>query len=58
MNGQTRGNRLIGPSSDRLAGAIGLLLVLTLIAGGVMPVYARTDGIPVLPHLFEGLHQG
>jgi hypothetical protein len=56
MNGQTRGNRLIGLRADRLAGAIVLLLALALIAGGVLPVYA-SDGIPVIPempHLFEG----
>jgi len=51
MNGQTRGNTLIGIRADRLAGAIGLLLALALVAGGVLPVYA---GIPQMPHLFEG----
>jgi len=54
MNGQTRGNRLTGPSADRLAGAIGLLLALALMAGGVMPAYAQTDGIPEPDCLFEG----
>jgi uncharacterized repeat protein (TIGR02543 family) len=54
MNGQTRGNRLIGLRADRLAGAIGLLLAVALIAGGALPAYAQGDGIPEMPHLFEG----
>ena len=54
MNGQTRGNRLIGLSADRLAGAIGLLLALALTLGGVMPAYAQTDGFPEPDCLFEG----
>jgi hypothetical protein len=54
MNGHARGNRLIGLSADRLAGAIGLLLALALVAGGVMPAYAQTDGIPEPPCGFEG----
>jgi len=45
---QTRGNRL---RADRLAGAIGLLLALALIAGGALSAYAS---IPEMPHLFEG----
>jgi len=53
MNGQTRGNTLIGLRADRLAGAIGLLLAVALIAGSVLPAYAF-DGIPEMPHLFEG----
>jgi hypothetical protein len=54
MNGQTRGNRLIGLSADRLAGAIGLLLALALTLGGVMPTYAQTDPFPEPNCLFEG----
>jgi hypothetical protein len=54
MNRQTRGNRLIGLSADRLAGAVGLLLALALVAGGILPVYAQFDDIPAPPHLFEG----
>ena len=53
MNGQTRGNSLRRGRADRLAGAIGLLLALALIAGGVVPAYAE-DGIVAPPHLFEG----
>jgi hypothetical protein len=53
MIGQTRGNTLIGLRADRLAGAIGLLLAVALIAGSILPVYAL-DAIPEMPHLFEG----
>jgi uncharacterized repeat protein (TIGR02543 family) len=54
MNRQIRGNRLIGLSADRLAGAVGLLLALALVAGGILPVYAQFDDMPAAPHLFEG----
>jgi len=57
MNGQTRGNRLTGRRAGRLAGALGLLLALVLIAGGVLPVPATAqwdDDIPALPHGFSG----
>jgi hypothetical protein len=54
MNRQTRGNRLIGLSANRLAGAVGLLLALALVAGAVLPVYAQFDDVPAAPHLFEG----
>ena len=54
MNGQTRGSRLIGASAERLAGAIGLLLALAVVAAGVVPAYAQTGDFPLPPHLFEG----
>ena len=55
MNGQTRGNRLTGRRAGRLAGAVGLLLALVLIAGGLLPVPATAQGdIPPMPHGFEG----
>jgi hypothetical protein len=53
MKGQTRRSRLIGVSADRLAGAIGLLLALALIAVAVVPAYAQGE-FPSAPHLFEG----
>jgi hypothetical protein len=53
MNGQTHRKRLIGVSADRLAGAVALLLVVAVVAGGVMPVYAAGE-FPLPPHLFEG----
>ncbi len=54
MNGQTRRNSLRRWRAGWLAGAIGLLLALALIAGGVVPAYAQTDEFPSAPHLFEG----
>jgi len=53
MNGQTRGNRSTGRRAVRLAGALGLLLALALIGGGVLPAYAQGD-IPEPPHGFAG----
>jgi uncharacterized repeat protein (TIGR02543 family) len=53
MNGQTRGNRATGRRAGRLAGALGLLLALALIAGGVLPAYGQGD-IPAPPHGFAG----
>ena len=53
MNGQTRGNRSTGRRAVRLAGALGLLLALALIGGGVLPAYAQGD-IPQPPHGFAG----
>jgi len=53
MNGQTRGNRLTGRRAGRLAGAVGLLLALVLIAG-VLPVPANAQDIPSFPHGFAG----
>jgi uncharacterized repeat protein (TIGR02543 family) len=55
MNGQTRGNRLTGRRAGRLAGALGLLLALALISGGLLPVPAYAQGdIPPIPHGFAG----
>ena len=52
MIGQTSGNSLRRRRAGRLAGALGLLLALALIGGGVLPAYA--DGIPQMPHGFAG----
>ena len=52
MIGQTSGNSLRRRRAGRLAGALGLLLALALIGGGVLPAYA--DGIPQMPHAFMG----
>jgi len=46
-------NKLTGRSAGRLAGALGLLLALCLIAGGVMPAYA-VELPPKMPHQFYG----
>jgi len=46
-------NKLTGRSVGRLAGALGLLLALCLIAGGVMPAYAL-DPPPEMSHQFYG----
>ena len=55
MNGQTRGNRLTGRRAGRLAGAVGLVLALVLMAGGLLPVPATAQGdVPPMPHGFEG----
>ena len=53
MKEETRGNRLRGRRAGTLAGALGLLLALCLIAGGVTPAYA-VDPPPPLPHSFMG----
>jgi len=46
---------LRGRRAGRLAGALGLLLALVLLAGGVLPAYANDlEPPPQLPHLFEG----
>jgi uncharacterized repeat protein (TIGR02543 family) len=52
MIGQTSGNDLRRRRAGRLAGALGLLLALALMAGGVLPAYA--DGPPTWPHVFYG----
>jgi uncharacterized repeat protein (TIGR02543 family) len=49
---QTSGNDLRRRWAGWLAGALGLLLALALIGGGVLPAYA--DGIPGMPHAFMG----
>ena len=46
-------NKLTGRSAGRLAGALGLVLALCLIAGGVMPAYA-IEPPPEMPHQFYG----
>lgn len=53
MDGQTRGNSLRRRRAGWLAGAIGLLLALALVAAAVVPAYAD-DAWPAPPHLFEG----
>ena len=52
MIGRTSGNSLRRRRAGWLAGALGLLLALALIGGGVLPAYA--DGIPQMPHVFAG----
>jgi hypothetical protein len=53
MIGQTSGNNLTGRRAGWLAGALGLLLALSLIVGGVLPAYAQGP-IPEVPHGFSG----
>ena len=53
MIGQTSGNNLRRRRAGRLAGALGLLLALALMAGGVLPAYAQGQ-IPQMPHGFLG----
>ena len=44
-----------GRRAGRLAGALGLLLSLVLLAGGVLPAYANDlEPPPQLPHYFTG----
>jgi uncharacterized repeat protein (TIGR02543 family) len=52
MIGQTSGNDLRRRRAGRLAGALGLLLALALIGGGVLPAYAA--GPPAMPNVFMG----
>jgi uncharacterized repeat protein (TIGR02543 family) len=49
---QTSGNDLRRRRAGRLAGALGLLLALALMAGGVLPAYAQ--GPPTWPSVFYG----
>jgi len=49
---QTSGNDLRRRRAGRLAGALGLLLALALMAGGVLP--AAADGPPTWPSVFYG----
>jgi len=53
MKAQITGNDLRGRRAGRLAGALGLLLALCLIAGGVMPAYA-IEPPPEMSHQFYG----
>jgi uncharacterized repeat protein (TIGR02543 family) len=53
MIGQTSGNNLTGRRAGWLAGALGLVLALSLIVGGVLPAYAQGP-IPEAPHGFAG----
>ena len=44
-----------GRRAGRLVGALGLLLALVILAGGVLPAYAyELEPPPPLPHLFAG----
>jgi hypothetical protein len=55
MKEQITGNSLRGRRAGRLAGALGLLLALVLLAGGVLPAYAQdSEPPPILPHFFTG----
>ena len=52
---QTSGNNLTGRRAGWLAGALGLLLALSLTVGGVLPAYANGVGpVPTVPHGFAG----
>jgi uncharacterized repeat protein (TIGR02543 family) len=46
---QTSGNDLRRGRASRLAGALGLLLALALIGGGMLPAYVSAQGIPPMP---------
>jgi hypothetical protein len=55
MKVQITGNNLRGRRAGRLAGALGLLLALVLLASGVLPAYANDlEPPPQIPHYFEG----
>jgi uncharacterized repeat protein (TIGR02543 family) len=54
MIGQISGNDLRRRRASRLAGALGLLLALALIAGGILPAYVGAQGIPQQPMGFGG----
>jgi hypothetical protein len=55
MKEQITGNDLRGRRAARLVGALGLLLALVLLAGGVLPAYAADlEPPPQLPHYFTG----
>jgi len=55
MKTQITGNSWKGQKAGRLAGALGLLLALVLLAGGILPAYANDlEPPPQLPHLFAG----
>ena len=46
---QTSGNDLRRRRASRLAGALGLLLALAIIGGGILPAYVAAQGIPPMP---------
>src|SRR5512136_2233548 len=54
MIGQTSGNDLRRRRASRLAGALGLLLALALIGGGLLPAYVSAQGVPEMPMGFSG----
>ena len=55
MKEQITKNDLRGRRARRLVGALGLLLALVLLAGGVLPAYANDiEPPPQLPHYFAG----
>jgi hypothetical protein len=55
MKAQITGNDLRGRRAGRLVGALGLLLALVLLAGGLLPAYATDlEPPPQLPHYFAG----
>jgi hypothetical protein len=54
MIGQTSGNHLRRRRASRLAGALGLLLAVALIGGGILPAYVGAQGIPSQPMGFAG----
>ena len=51
---QTSGNDLRRQRAGRLVGALGLLLALALIGGGILPAYVGAQGIPPIPMGFAG----
>jgi hypothetical protein len=56
MNRQTSGNDSRRRRASRLAGALGLLLALALIGGGILPAYVAAQGpIPQMPMGFAGI---
>jgi hypothetical protein len=54
MIGQISGNDLRRRRASRLAGALGLLLALALIGGGILPAYVSAQGIPPMPMALGG----
>jgi len=54
MIGQISGNNLTGRRAGWLAGALGLLLALSLMVSGALPAYAQVPPVPEVPHGFAG----
>jgi uncharacterized repeat protein (TIGR02543 family) len=52
---QTSGNDLRRRRASRLAGALGLLLALALIGGGILAAYVGAQSIPDMPMGFSGI---